>query len=107
MTAHSPQWVGVVVGRLHALAFRVDATQGFAVVLQEVFGAVLPWNLVLHEGADLLVAVAVCRDGESSTQRGGDEGCWTEHLDSALLTAGPSEQLCTLQDTSSLLLQLK
>lgn len=60
VTAEGPQRVGVVVGRLHALALRVDATQRLAVVAQELPGAALPRHLVLHEGADLLVGVAVC-----------------------------------------------
>lgn len=62
MTANSPQWVRVVVGGLHTLAFWVDATQTFAVVLQEFLGADLYWHLGLHEGADLFVGVTVCTD---------------------------------------------
>lgn len=61
VTAHRPQWVGVIVGGFHALSFRVDSTQSFAVVLQEVPGAALSWYLVLHEGADLFVGVLLCR----------------------------------------------
>lgn len=59
MTASCPQWVGVIVRRLHTLTLWVDPTQSLAVVLQEVFGAALSRCLVLHKGADLLVAVAV------------------------------------------------
>lgn len=60
MTANGPQWVRVIVGGLHTLAFWVDATQSLVVVLQEVLGAALSWHLVLHEGADLFVGVTVC-----------------------------------------------
>lgn len=59
MTASGPERVGVVVGRLHALAFRVDSTQRFTVVEQEVFGTALSRRLVLDKGADLFVGVAV------------------------------------------------
>ena len=62
MTAESPQWVWVIVGRFYTLAFWVDPTQSFAVVLQEILGAALSRYLVLHEGADLFVAVAFYRD---------------------------------------------
>lgn len=65
MTAESPERKRVVVGRLHALAFGIDPTQSFAVVTQKVFGAALSWYLILHKGADLFVAVAVCVDGHS------------------------------------------
>lgn len=59
VTASGPQRVGVVVGRLHALAFRVDSTERLTVVEEEVFGATLSRRLVLDKGADLFVVVAV------------------------------------------------
>lgn len=71
MTANSPQWVRVVVGGLHTLAFWVDTTQSLAIVLQEVLGSALSWRLVLHEGADLFIAVTVCRDRKKSGPLGG------------------------------------
>lgn len=61
MTADGPHGVGVVVGGLHALRLGVNATQSLAVVLQELLGAALVGQLVLYEGAHLLVGVAVCR----------------------------------------------
>lgn len=64
MAANGPQWVRVIVGGLHTLAFRIDPAQSFAVVQQEFFGAALSRHLVFHKGSDLFVAVAVFKDTE-------------------------------------------
>lgn len=72
VAADAPQWKRVVVGRLHTLPFWVDTTQGLAVVLQEVLGAALSWRLVLNEGADLFVAVTVCREKKREDESGSD-----------------------------------
>lgn len=64
MTANGPQWVRVIVGGLHTLAFGVNTTQSPTVVLYEVLGTALSRRLVLHERADLFVAIRVCRDKE-------------------------------------------
>lgn len=68
MTAYSPQRVRVVVGGLHTLAFGVNTTQSLTIVLQELFCSF--WCLVLHKGADLLVAVGLCRDREQTFESG-------------------------------------
>lgn len=59
MAASGPEWVGVVVGRLHALAFRVDSTERLMVVEQKVSGATLSGCFVLDKRANLFVGVAV------------------------------------------------
>lgn len=67
MAANGPQWVRVIVGGLHTLAFRIDPAQCFAVVQQEVFGAALSRYLVFHKGSYLFVAVAVFKGTENRT----------------------------------------
>lgn len=61
MTAKRPKRVRVIVGRLHTLAFGINAAQSLTVILHKVLGAALSWCLVLHIGADLFVGIAVCR----------------------------------------------
>lgn len=69
VTASCPQRVGVVVGRLHTLAFRVDPTERFPVVEKEVSGATLSRRLVLDKRADLFVVVVVWGDWEAVAVR--------------------------------------
>lgn len=69
MTANGPQWVRVVVGGLHTLAFGVNTAQSLTVVLHKLLGTALPWRLVLHEGADLFVAMGLCRDRREERKR--------------------------------------
>lgn len=64
MTPDSPQWIRVVVGRLHPLGFRVNAAQGLAVVADEILGSTFSWNLVFNKGADFFVAERVCKTGQ-------------------------------------------
>lgn len=59
VTATHPQWIRVIVGGVHPLAFRIDAAQSLAVIQHELSQVDSGGCLILYEGAHLFVGIVI------------------------------------------------